>query len=136
MQKLYDLVTEQGEYTDFSVNSDNMSGGNEIDDNATGIPDSSGDEVKSTLKTISDSIDKLQQINPDFLQSDRVKQIMTDMMSICQMQMSDNGGQELSPEEQDDLHIDQNDGVEDDENNSVKMFESKQHLMKQFKRFL
>ena len=129
MQKLYDLLTEQGEYTDFSVNSDNMSGGNEIDDNATGIPDSSGDEVKSTLKTISDSIDKLQQINPDFLQSDRVKQIMTDMMSICQMQMSDNG-------DQDDLHIDQNDGVEDDENNSVKMFESKQHLMKQFKRFL
>lgn len=129
MQKLYDLLTEQGEYTDFSVNSDNMSGGNEIDDNATGIPDSSGDEVKSTLKTISDSIDKLQQINPDFLQSDRVKQIMTDMMSICQMQMSDNG-------DQDDLHIDQNDGVEDVDNNSVKMFESKQHLMKQFKRFL
>ena len=129
MQKLYDLLTEQGEYTDFSVNSDNMSGGNEIDDNATGIPDSSGDEVKSTLKTISDSIDKLQQINPDFIQSDRVKQIMTDMMSICQMQMSDNG-------DQDDLHIDQNDGVEDVDNNSVKMFESKQHLMKQFKRFL
>ena len=129
MQKLYDLLTEQGEYTDFSVNSDNMSGGNEIDDNATGIPDSSGDEVKSTLKTISDSIDKLQQINPDFLQSDRVKQIMTDMMSICQMQMSDNG-------DQDDLHIDQNDGLEDVDNNSVKMFESKQHLMKQFKRFL
>ena len=136
MQKLYDLITEQGDYTDYSVNSDNMSGGNEINnspDEASGLPDSSNDQVKSVLKTISDSIDKLQQLNPDFLQSDSVKKIMTDMMSICQMQMSDNSQEELSPSDQDELHADQNYGVEDD---SVKMFESKQFLMNQFKRFL